>query len=580
MLTSERSGIRNRKEEAPRPTRFRSSASLGVRRSSAAGTMAAATLCAVLSGCGGSDDAPLATGPSIQDLTATCTALKGQTFAGVSVTDAKRIEASGTIVPAGLCQVSGTRAPYLDIEVDIPDNWSGRVFHQGGGGFDGSIPSALTLAANGSVSAVSVAITQKAAIYAASNGGNRRSVPAQAAPAVWGNGTADGQASGDDYSYRALGTTIAFAKALAQKFYSAAPRFTYFNGCSEGGREAYEVAQRWPDEYDGIVQGCETMDMTALVAGLLNVSSKGGTPAALSSAQYAAAYASAVAACDAGDGLVDGYLTNPAACNLDPAALQCGLAGANPDPALCLTAAQAATLRSALSDVVLGTGAIAYSKYNWTNFNGLSAPTGGGLAGGFSLLATNDPSWLTPARQAAFNLNTDFYLIGNGLQRRGTDHDKQAIASYVASGRKLLTWNDAGDPLVSANDHARNHATMVQLASKLGLADPRTNTRLFIVPASTHGGGGNLNEVDWLSAIIAWVENGTPPAQLTYTFSVGATQRNLQPSRLRVPEISALQRQRRRELGGKLHLHIGIGHENPCASGNPFRRERLHSCVC
>jgi feruloyl esterase len=70
-----------------------------------------------------------------------------------------------------------------------------------------------------------------------------------------------------------------------------------------------------------------------------------------------------VAACDAGDGLVDGYLTNPAGCNLDPATLQCGLPGANPDPALCLTAAQAATLKSAL-DVVLSTGAVAYSKYN------------------------------------------------------------------------------------------------------------------------------------------------------------------------------------------------------------------------
>jgi feruloyl esterase len=443
------------------------------------------------------------------------------------VTDTKRIEANGALNSAGMCQVSRTRAPYLDIEVDVPDNWTGRLLHQGGGGFDGSIPSAFTLAPDGSISAVSVAITQQGAIYAASNGGNRRAVPAQAAPAVWASGTADGQASGDDYSYRALGTTIVFAKALAQSFYASAPKYTYFNGCSEGGREAYEVAQRWPDQYDGIVQGCETMDMTALVSGLFNVSSKGGTPGGPSPAQYAAAYASAVAACDADDGVVDGYLENPGGCNLDPATLQCGLPGANPDPTLCLSAAQAATLKGALSDVVLATGAVAYSKYNWTNFNGLSAPAGGGLGGGFALLATNDASWLTPARQAAFDLDTDYYVIGNGLQRRGTDHDKQAIAAYVASGKKLLSWNDSADPLVSANDHARNHATMVQLASQLGLADPRTNTRLFLVPANTHGAGGAFNQVDWLTAIINWVESGTAPAQLTYTFTVGTTQRSL-----------------------------------------------------
>ena len=112
-----------------------------------------------------------------------------------------------------------------------------------------------------------------------------------------------------------------FAKALAQTFYSTPVKWPCFNGCSEGGREAYEVAQRWPADYDGVVQGCESMDMTALVAGILNVSSKAGTPAALGSAQYAAAYASAVATCDGDDGLVDGYLANPASCNVDPTSL-------------------------------------------------------------------------------------------------------------------------------------------------------------------------------------------------------------------------------------------------------------------
>lgn len=480
-----------------------------------------------IAGCGGSDDSQ-STGPNVAALQAACAALPGKIVTGVTVTAATRVEANPAVNPAGFCQVTGTRAPFLDIEVDLPDNWSGRLFHQGGGGFDGSVPSAVT-AASGVVSAVHVAITQKAAVYAASNGGSRSSVPAQAAPAVFGNGTASGQAAGNDFSYEALGTTMFFAKALAQTIYSAPVTRTYFNGCSEGGREAYEVAQRWPDQYDGIVEGCETMDMTALASAILAVSSKGGTPAGLSGAQYSAAYASAVSACDANDGLVDGYLTNPASCNLDPATLQCGLPTANPNPALCLSAAQVATLKISLSDVVLGTGATASSHYNWTDFSGRSAPFGGSLAGGFALLGTNDPSWLTTARQAAFNLNTDYYVIGDGMLARGTDHDKAAIARYVASGKKLLAWNDSGDPLVSPNDHARNHATMAQIAQTMGLADPRTNTRFFIVPGFTHGAGGALNQVDWLSAIIAWVETNTPPTQLTYTFptGTGTTMRSL-----------------------------------------------------
>jgi hypothetical protein len=469
--------------------------------------------------------------PSVQTLRAACASIKGQTVGGVMVTGATRVETSA-IVPAGLCVVLGTRAPFLDMEVVIPDNWSGRMLHQGGAGFDGTIPSAITKNFfDGSISAVNVAVTQKGAIYTASNGGNRASDPAQAAPSVWAGGTADGLTSGDDYAYRALGTTIGFAKSLATIFYSAAPKWTYFNGCSEGGREAYIVAERWPGEYSGIVQGCETMDMTALASGLLNVASKGGA-AALSADQYTDAYTRAVALCDRDDGLVDGYLTNPARCNLDPAVLQCGNPLANFLPWLCLSAAQVATLQSLLSDLKLSTGALAYSKYAWSNFGGFLGAAGfggGGLGGGFALLATNDPLWIVPifGKQATFDLNRDYPIIHDGLVRRGAEHDKAAIAGFVASGKKLLAWNDSGDPLVSASDHARNHAAMTDIAKTLGLGDPRANTRLFMVPASDHGAGGDFSSVDWLSAIVEWVESNKPPVQLTYSFTAGFTARTL-----------------------------------------------------
>jgi hypothetical protein len=486
--------------------------------------------CAVavgIAGCGGESSSPAApTGPTVQALTATCTALKGQVIGGVTITDTKRFEPIANVNAAGFCQVLATRAPYLDIEVDVPDNWSGRLLQQGGGGFDGTIPSGVTTDSTGAATAVNLAITDKAAIYAASNGGNRAANPAQAAPMVWANGTADGQASATDYSYQSLGTTVVFAKAVAKSFYASAPKYTYFNGCSEGGREAYMVAQRWPDQYDGIVQGCETMDMTSLVSGLLSISSKALTPAAISPPQFAASYAIVLGQCDAGDGTADGYLANPAGCSVSPAILQCGQPQANTDPTLCLSAAQVSTLSGMLSDVVLADGNIAYSKYAWSDFSQWS-PAYGGLAGGFALLATGDPSWMSPARQAAFDLDTDYYYLGDALLRNGIDHDKAAIAAYVASGKKLLSWHDAGDSLVSAADHARNHAIMAQMASGMGLADPRANTRLFIVPASSHGLGADFHQVDWLSAIIDWTENAKAPTQLTYAFAAGTTPRTL-----------------------------------------------------
>lgn len=487
---------------------------------------AAAALClAMLAGCGGGDGSPTSTNglPTVAQLTTTCTSLVGQTIAGVTVTGTKRIEAIAKVDTAGFCQVSGTRAPFLDIEVDVPDNWSGRLYHQGGGGFDGTIPSAVSASASGVVTAISPALAQKAAVYAASNGGNRASVPAQAAPAVWASGTADGQASANDYAYLALGTTIKFAKAVTKAFFAAAPKYTYFNGCSNGGRNAYIVAQRWPDEYDGIVSGCETEDMTGQTMAWLNLGSKNGTPAALSSAQYTASYASAVAACDAQDGSTDGYLANAAGCTFDPALLQCGLATANADPTLCLSAPQVQTLKGLMSLLKLSDGTVVYSGFNWSDFSAFGGAFGF-LGGGFAMLATNDPSWLTPAKQATFNIDVDYPLIGYGLQKLGADHDKAAIAAFVASGKKLISWHDNGDNLLSPNDHARNDATMTQLVKGLGVADPTVNTRMFLVPANFHGAGAALTEIDWASAIMDWVESGTAPTQLTFTFTPsGAT---------------------------------------------------------
>jgi len=451
--------------------------------------------------------------------------LNGQTLGEVTVTATQRHEAVANVGDAGFCKVSGTRAPYLDIEVDVPDNWSGRLFHQGGGGFDGTIPTAITTDSSGAIAALNPMLAVKDGVYTASNGGNRASVPSEAAPGVWASGTADGQASATDYDYAALGTTITFAKAVTNVFFGAAPKYTYFNGCSNGGRNAYIVAQRWPDQYDGIVAGCETENMTTFVMAALNVASTLGTPGALTAAQYQAAYASAVAACDVQDGVTDGYLANPASCNYDPALLQCGLSTANSDPTLCLSAAQVKTLKGLLSPLSLPDGTLLYSGYHWTDFS-KSIPTRGyaGLGGGFALLATGNPAWLTPTRQAAFDLQTDYPLIGYGLQTSGADHDRAAIASYVASGKKLISWHDNGDTLLSAADHYRNDQMMIQLAEGDGVTDPSASTRFFLVPGNQHGAGAQLNQIDWVSAIVSWVEDGTAPTQLTYTFTQsGAT---------------------------------------------------------
>jgi len=161
--------------------------------------------------------------------------LAGKTINDVTITSTKWFEASSGN-PA-FCQVNATRAPYLDIEIDVRRTGLVGLWQQGGGGLDGKITSAITIdAATGAITDVTIALKDGLAVYAASNGGNRASVPAQAAPFVWANGTVDGVASAEDYAYAALNTTREFAKAATKAFYGRLPDHTYFNGCSNGGR--------------------------------------------------------------------------------------------------------------------------------------------------------------------------------------------------------------------------------------------------------------------------------------------------------------------------------------------------------
>jgi feruloyl esterase len=469
----------------------------------------------VVSGCAGNSPTPSV------PLATTCTNLAGTTINDVTITSTKWLEASGGN-PA-FCQVNATRAPYLDIEVDMPENWSGRLWQQGGGGLDGIIPSAITTdAVTGAITDVNVALKDGLSVYAASNGGNRASVPAQAAPLVWANGTLDGVASAEDYAYEALNTTREFARAVIKTFYGKLPNHTYFNGCSNGGRNAYIAADHWPEEYDGIVSGCMGMDLTGQTVGWLNLGSRVGTPAMPSFDQWTAVTAAAVTACDVLDGVTDGIIANQSACDFDVTTLQCGQPTADPNPAICLTPAQVQTVRDITSDLKLADGTTVYSGFTWADWDSY-IPGWGLLGGGNAILATGDSTWFTQAKQQSFILDRDYPIFQYGFRLAGADPDKRKVAAFVASGKKLISWHDGSDNLVSINDHVRNYSTMTNIAKELGLTNPLTNTRFFVVPGGSHTQGQALTEVNWFAAITDWVEMNIAPEQLVNNKTDDAT---------------------------------------------------------
>lgn len=460
----------------------------------------------ILVGCGGNSSTPS------MPLATTCADLNGTIIGDATITSTQWYEASGGN-PA-FCTINATRAPYLDMEIDVPENWSGRLWQQGGGGLDGKITSAITKdATTGAITSMNIALKEGLAVYAASNGGNHSTVPAEAAPLVWADGTPAGVASAKDYAYTALSTTREFARAVIKKFYGTSPRFTYFNGCSNGGRNAYMAADRWPEEYDGIVSGCMGMDVTGQTVGWMNLGAWSGTPAMPPAAQWQAVTAASIAACDALDGVTDGMIANQAACDFDVATLQCGAPTA---PAACLTPEQVQTVKDVTSDLKLGNSTTVYSGYNWADWYP-HVVYFGLLGGGNAVLATGDPAWFSElAKQQSFILDHDYPIFQYGFRIIGANPDKSRVAAFVASGRKLISWHDGSDNLTSFNDHVRNYSTMIDLAVGQGLADPGTHTRFFVVPGGSHTDGAELTEVNWYAAITNWVEKNIAPEQLVY----------------------------------------------------------------
>jgi hypothetical protein len=471
-----------------------------------------------LVGCGGGSATPDPNAiPTVDALKATCVAMKGKVFASATVTAANRIEANGALGSPGMCQVLATRAPYLDIQVYVPDNWSGRLYEQGGGGTDGLIYfPGVRQDASGALTFVSKAISQLGMVYAGSNGGNRANVPSQAGPAVWFDGTDAGKQSMVDYSYAASGTTLFFSKAVVREFFGRDAKYRYFNGCSNGGRNAYIAIERWPNEYDGVVAGCEGMDMGGQTVAWMDMARLVGTPAMPQQAQWTSVYKAAVAACDTNDNLADGIIANYTECSFDPLSQQCGQPGASTDPNVCLSSPQLGTVRRLLGALISPTGNMIYSGHNLGNW---TAPSYGFLGSSFTAIATGDSSWLTQAKISTFDLNVDYGPVAAGLQAAGADHDKIAIAAFIASGKKLINWHDGADELLSFKEHARNVVSMHSIAKTMGLADPSSNSRLFIVPGTPHAGGSGLigGGVDWATSIVDWVEKGIAPSQLTYS---------------------------------------------------------------
>ena len=232
------------------------------------------------------------------------------------------------------CRVSVGAHPSSDsdikIEVWMPaTGWNGKFQAQGNGGFAGQIDY------RGMATALS---------HGYATAGTDTGHSGTATDATWALGHPEKIV---DFGYRAIHVMTEIAKQTIAAFYQSKPKHSYFGSCSNGGREALMEAQRYPEDYDGILAGAPANYWSHLLVGALwDAQATTLDPASYIPSSKLAAIAAAVnSACDAQDGVKDGVLNDPRQCHFDPAVLTCKTEDRGEDKAECLTPLQVTALK-------------------------------------------------------------------------------------------------------------------------------------------------------------------------------------------------------------------------------------------
>jgi feruloyl esterase len=292
---------------------------------------------------------------------------------------------------------------------------------------------------------------------------------------------------------------------LIDEFYGKDPQFSYFKGCSTGGRQAVMAAQRYPDDFDGIIAGAlanRHIHMhTAGVARSIELARHPEQEIPAAKAQLVTR-----AVLNACDTLKEGFLNNPRACTFDFAKLACK--GADADS--CLTAPQLKTVETFYGGLKNSKGEVIFSGQALGNpLPALRGPANGTPGGGYDTVriwAFQNASydWKT------FDLDRDMPIID---QKVGfVDAVDPDLSKFKAHGGKLLLYAGWSDTTITPENTVLYYESVL---AKMG-KNQGDFTRLFMVPGMAHcRGGDGPNTFDTIGAMEAWREKGVTPAQMT-----------------------------------------------------------------
>jgi Tannase and feruloyl esterase len=470
---------------------------------------------------------------------------------GARVTSAALVAAGGT-APKTFgehCRVAGeidpidTSAPVIKFQIALPTDWNHRTMMLGGGGYDGTVPNVVGNVPAGPVDKPNP-VGRGYAVFGSDSGH-------VGASNQGGFGVNDEAVR--NFSYEALKKTRDAAVFLITKRYGEAPKRSYFAGGSTGGREALAVAQKWPKDFDGAIALYPASAAASLDLQFGRISRALAAPGAYPNlAKRQALYDAAMQACDAADGVVDGLISNQAACNakFDPASallngqpLRC--AGGADTGDTCLSDAQIAAFKVIDTPIVfayaLASGETQYPGFNtWgtdfgkpgTNplqptvtFLGLNsvapsspmpAPPAAGAAGlpygvafwdqWVKYFITRDPTYdslsLDPQNPGKWQARISQLT---GLQ----DLTRADLSDFAARGGKVLIAHGIADQLVSTR---ATEQYVARVRAAMGSARTDGFLRYYEIPGDNHAVSATFNAAwDSVTALENWVEKGVAP---------------------------------------------------------------------
>ena len=424
-----------------------------------------------------------------------CAQLTHLMLADVQVTEAVAVPAGTGLIKVAHCKVSGVIGTEIRFSLLLPDAWNRKFLMGGGGGFVGTIDNQAVATVNAGYATVGTDTGHQGSVI----------------DAKWALNNEERKLN---FGYLAVHRTAETSKAILREYYAARETRAYFSGCSNGGRQALMEAQRYPDDFDGIVAGAPAYDFTGIGAQFIkDVRAQFPDPKNLAPLlppdTLRSVSAQILDTCDALDGVKDGVMEDPRQCQVDVATLT------------GLSAAQQAALKTIYAPTRAG-NAVAYA----------GQPFGGeGDAAGW-------PAWISgtvrdgqpPAPSLRYSFGTQLfkYLVFSDpdwdytkydLSTWQTDTQRTAaflnatssdLSAFKSKGHKLLLWHGWADAGLSP-------LATIKYYEDVKARDPKAGefVEMYLMPGVLHcAGGAGPDNADWAAAIDGWVESGKAPVRI------------------------------------------------------------------